>query len=224
MSYLGHRRLVNRRCPGHWPISGNGWVTCHREPRNRTIGHPRFTGRWCPNLNLVKISLSLSRALRIHCFTTFSIIQWYPDIEFSKLNHWTILDFIKVKNLRYFVTDLDMRRPMWGELFSERLLKLDFTSYLLDNVYSRSFLSWQVRNLSETKAHLQTALALLLCSRYEFYGFSFHAWLVVSYEWQRQTTCYCNFSLMMGISYRYAPVLIVKITMVGVFQESAHIL
>ena len=51
---------------GHWPISGNGWVTCHREPRNRTIGHPRFTGRWCPNLNLVKISLSLSRALRIH--------------------------------------------------------------------------------------------------------------------------------------------------------------
>ena len=29
-------------------------------------GHPRFTGRWCPNLNLVKISLSLSRALRIH--------------------------------------------------------------------------------------------------------------------------------------------------------------
>ena len=37
-----------------------------REPRNRTIGHPRFTGRWCPNLYLVKISLSLSRALRIH--------------------------------------------------------------------------------------------------------------------------------------------------------------
>ena len=29
-------------------------------------GHLRFSGRWCPNLNLVKISLSLSRALRIH--------------------------------------------------------------------------------------------------------------------------------------------------------------
>ena len=28
-------------------------------------GHLRFSGRWCPNLNLAKISLSLSRALRI---------------------------------------------------------------------------------------------------------------------------------------------------------------
>ena len=35
---------------------------------------------------------------------------------------------------------------------------------------------------------------------------SFHAWLVVSYEWQRQTTCYCYFSLMMGFSNRCAPV------------------
>ena len=51
---------------GHWPISGNGWVTCHREPRNRTIGHPRFTGRRCPNLNLAKISLSLSRLKSTH--------------------------------------------------------------------------------------------------------------------------------------------------------------
>ena len=35
---------------------------------------------------------------------------------------------------------------------------------------------------------------------------SFHAWLVVSYEWQRQTTCYCYFNLKMGISNRCAPV------------------
>ena len=29
-------------------------------------GHPRFTSRWCPNLNLVKISLSLSRLKSTH--------------------------------------------------------------------------------------------------------------------------------------------------------------
>ena len=29
-------------------------------------GHLRFSGRWCPNLNLVKISLSLSRLKTTH--------------------------------------------------------------------------------------------------------------------------------------------------------------
>ena len=29
-------------------------------------GHLRFTGRWCPNLNLAKISLSLSRLKSTH--------------------------------------------------------------------------------------------------------------------------------------------------------------
>ena len=51
---------------------------------------------------------------------------------------------------------------------------------------------------------------------------SFHAWLVL-YEWQRQTTCYCNFSLMMGISNRCAPVWeLYKITM-RIIQLSRNI-
>ena len=37
------------------------------------IGHPRFTCRRCPNLNLAKISLSLSRALRIHKWKSGSV-------------------------------------------------------------------------------------------------------------------------------------------------------
>ena len=36
-------------------------------------GHLRFSGRWCPNLNLAKISLSLSRALRIHK----QVLAWF---------------------------------------------------------------------------------------------------------------------------------------------------
>ena len=34
------------------------------------VGHPRFTCRRCPNLNLVEISLSLSRLKSIHVLQT----------------------------------------------------------------------------------------------------------------------------------------------------------
>ena len=44
----------------------------------------------------------------------------------------------------------------------EKDMKLEFTSFLLDNVNSCSFLSWQARNVSETKAHLTTTPVLLL--------------------------------------------------------------
>ena len=79
---FGHQRPLNRRCPDekYQYVNNNrlteypgtlAWGTIgHPRFTGRwcpiLIGHPRFTGRWCPNLNLVKISLSLSRALRIH--------------------------------------------------------------------------------------------------------------------------------------------------------------
>ena len=36
-------------------------------------GHLRFSGRWCPNLNLVKISLSLSRLKTTHILTHYTV-------------------------------------------------------------------------------------------------------------------------------------------------------
>ena len=41
-------------------------------------GHPRFTSRWCPNLNLVKISLSLSRLKSTH------LTGHSSDLEFQE--------------------------------------------------------------------------------------------------------------------------------------------
>ena len=35
-----------------------------------SAGHPRFTGRWCPNLYLAKLSLSLSRLKSTHMISS----------------------------------------------------------------------------------------------------------------------------------------------------------
>ena len=79
---FGHQRPLNRRCParlGHQRPVNRG---CPRvsKPVSQDIsvnlllftywyfssGHLRFSGRWCPNLNLAKISLSLSRLKTTH--------------------------------------------------------------------------------------------------------------------------------------------------------------
>ena len=44
-------------------------------------GHLRFSGRWCPNLNLAKISLSLSRALRIHPENILQLKESHGDVD-----------------------------------------------------------------------------------------------------------------------------------------------
>ena len=79
---FGHQRPLNRRCPGPaWtPATSKSWVSAGVQAGvpgysvNLLLftywyfssGHLRFSGRWCPNLNLAKISLSLSRLKTTH--------------------------------------------------------------------------------------------------------------------------------------------------------------
>ena len=74
---FGHRRQVNRGCP--IPVAGVQTGTPGKSSQSVIVivivfilvflvGHPRFTCRRCPNLNLAKISLSLSRLKSTHRF------------------------------------------------------------------------------------------------------------------------------------------------------------
>ena len=72
---FGHRRQVNRGCP--IPVAGVQAGAPGKSSQSVIVivivfilvflvGHPRFTCRRCPNLNLAKISLSLSRLKSTH--------------------------------------------------------------------------------------------------------------------------------------------------------------
>ena len=65
---LGHQRPVNRGCPRvSKPVSQDIQSICYcLHTGIFSSGHLRFSGRWCPNLNLAKISLSLSRLKSTH--------------------------------------------------------------------------------------------------------------------------------------------------------------
>ena len=76
-------------------------------------GHPQFTGRWCPNLNLVKISLSLSRLKSTHIpsdvHTLFNRSALENAMQKSDNEESSLLTNVQVKQLESI---LEVMQPL----------------------------------------------------------------------------------------------------------------